>query len=217
MREPAFLSDTRAAYDTVAATYAERVSSELGRRPLDRALLNAFAEMVLQGGGGSVADIGCGPGHLTDYLHQAGLRVSGLDLSPAMVAEARRLYPHLNFEQASMTALPLEDGALAALVAWYSTIHLPTERLSGVFAEFHRVLAPGGLVVLAFQAGHERVHLEQAYGHAVSVVAYRRPPDQVAELLDAAGLACSMRMVRQPDPDEKVPQAYLLARRGEPE
>lgn len=110
-----------------------------------------------------------------------------------------------------MTALDLTDGVLGGIVAWYSIIHTPPERLPVVFAEFHRVLGPGGHLLLAFQVGDERVHLEQAYGHALSLDAYRLPSDRVAELVGQAGLVVVARLVREPEEPEKVPQAYLLA------
>jgi hypothetical protein len=75
------------------------------------------------------------------------------------------------------------------------------------------VLGPGGHLLLAFQAGDERVHLERAYGHAVSLDAYRLPPDDVARLLSQAGLDVQARLLREPAGGEKVRQAYLLARR----
>jgi hypothetical protein len=65
MAEPSFLDDTRAAYDSVAADYAKRFQAELTGKPMDRALFSAFAELALAAGGGPVADIGCGPGHVT--------------------------------------------------------------------------------------------------------------------------------------------------------
>ena len=61
--------------------------------------------------------------------------------------------------------------------------------------------------------GDERVHLQQAYGHALSLDAYRLTPDRIEEQLAAAGLAVHVRVVRDPTPREKTPQAYLLARR----
>jgi SAM-dependent methyltransferase len=96
-------------------------------------------------------------------------------------------------------------------VAWYSVIHTPPEHLPAVLAEFRRVLAPGGHALLAFQVGDFRVHLEQAYGHAVSLDAYRWDPDRIAGLLAEAGLVPRARLVREPEPPEKVPQAYVLA------
>ncbi|MDB5125744.1 MAG: Methyltransferase type 11 [Mucilaginibacter sp.] len=214
-----YLRTTRAAYDTVAADYAELLAAELQAKPLDRAMLAVFAELVLASGAGPVADLGCGPGRVTAHLHASGVTVFGVDLSPEMVAVARRTYPELRFEEGSMTGLELPDDAVAGVVAWYSTVHTPPELLPQVFAEFHRVLAPGGHLLLAFKAGDERRHLERAYGHELSLDVYWMPPDRVAELLQGAGLAVEARLVREPDESERPRQgrqAYLLCRKVPP-
>jgi SAM-dependent methyltransferase len=214
MAEPSFLDDTRAAYDSVAADYAKRFQAELTGKPMDRALFSAFAGLALAAGGGPVADIGCGPGHVTAYLNELGVPAFGIDLSPEMVAVARRSYPGLRFDQGSMTGLDLPDGHLGGIVAMYSIIHIPPDVLPDVFAEFHRALAPGGHLMLAFQAGDERRHVTEAFGRAVSVDAYRLPPDRVAGLLTEAGLIMSAQLVREPYEGLETDQrAYLLARK----
>ena len=212
MTEPLYLRTTRAAYDAVAVEYAERFRSELEARPLERAMLAAFAELVRGAGAGAVADLGCGPGRVTAYLHSLGLAAYGVDLSPQMIALARQEHPGLRFDEGSMTALDVPDGALGGVVAWYSVIHTPPESLPMVIAEFHRVLAPGGHLLLAFQAGNEPLHPARAFDHAVSL-AYRWSPDLVAELLSQAGLAEVARLLREPGRGERFPHACLLARK----
>jgi SAM-dependent methyltransferase len=215
--EPDFLRDTRASYDAVAAEYAERLRDELAAKPLDRAMLAGFAELVRAAGPGPVADIGCGAGRVTAHLNDLGLPAFGIDLSPQMVAVARESYPGLRFEVGSMLALDLPDGALSGVLAWYSAIHVPDERLPEAFAEFCRVLAPGGLALLAFQVGDEPRHVAQALGHEISLDLHHRRPDQVAELLGRAGLVVRARLIRERDEEgeftEREPQAFLLARK----
>jgi SAM-dependent methyltransferase len=209
--EPEYARSTRAAFNIVAVDHTRLLSPELATKPLDRALLTAFAELVRAAGGRPVADLGCGPGRVTAYLHSLGLATFGVDLSPAMVAVARQAYPALRFDERSMSALDLSDGILGGIVAWYSIIHLPPELLSATFAEFHRVLVPGGTVLLAFQVGAERVRLTEAHGHAISLDAYRLAPDRVVEFLTQAGFRVRAQVIREPEKFEKVPQAYLLA------
>ena len=154
---------------------------------------------------------------MTAHLNDLGLAAFGIDLSPQMVAVARESYPGLRFEVGSMLALDLPDGALSGLLAWYSTIHVPDERLPEAFAEFYRVLAPGGLALLAFQVGDEPRHVAQALGHEICLDLYHRRPDQVAGLLGRAGLVVRARLIREPDEEgeftERTPQAFLLARK----
>lgn len=79
------------------------------------------------------------------------------------------------------------------------------------------MLAPGGHLLLAFQAGDEPLHLTEAFGHAISLDFHRRQPDSVAELLSQAGLVMRARLLRERDDDgdftEKTQQAFLLARK----
>ncbi len=84
-------------YDLVADEYVRRIFDELRHKPLDRELLDRFAARVRDVG--PVCDIGCGPGHVAGYLHERGVQVCGVDLSPAMVERASRLTPNIEFQQ----------------------------------------------------------------------------------------------------------------------
>jgi SAM-dependent methyltransferase len=205
------LDETRTAYDVVAADYADLLRDRLADSPYERAVLGAFAELVPAGA--RVADVGCGPGRITTHLHDLGLDVFGVDLSPGMIAVARRDHPHIRFDVGSMTGLDLPDEALGGLVAWYSIIHTPPERRPAVFAELHRVLAPGSPLLLAFQVGDERVHIQEGYGHSVSLHAYRLDPDRIAAELAEAGLPVHARLIEEQQPAAKTPQAYVVARK----
>jgi cyclopropane fatty-acyl-phospholipid synthase-like methyltransferase len=79
----------RESYDRLADKYARRIFNELQQKPLDRELLSRFAAEIARGG--EVCDMGCGPGHVARYLHDAGAAVFGLDISPRMLAQARQL------------------------------------------------------------------------------------------------------------------------------
>ncbi|SMC77898.1 Methyltransferase domain-containing protein [Lentzea albidocapillata] len=193
-------------YDAVASLYAELFSDMLDTRPLERAMLAAFAELA----DGPVADLGCGPGHLTAHLHSLGLDAFGLDLSPAMIALAREAHPELRFDQGSMTALDLADGVLGGILAFYSVIHMPPDELPAVFAEFFRVLAPGGHLLLGFYAGDDPE--PQEFDHKVTL-AYRWSPSSLADLLAKAGFAEVGRLVREPVEGERFLQAQLLVRK----
>lgn len=212
MTEPADVTETRAAYDQVAADYAAILDDHLAGQAIERAVLNLFAETV----SGPVADVGCGPGRVTAYLDSVGVKAFGLDLSPGMIEVARKRYPGLEFSVASMTALPLDDGALGGLMAWYSIIHTPPERQPEIFAEFARVVEPGGMLLVAFQAADDaHLRLEHAYGHDVEYDVYRLSATRVVRELTAAGFEELWRTTRQPS-DElgyKTEQAYVGLRR----
>ncbi|MCL7424823.1 class I SAM-dependent methyltransferase [Streptomyces sp. YS415] len=216
MSEHDALSVTREAYDAAASLYAQMFRDELRDRPLDRAMLSVFAEAVGVSGGGQVADLGCGPGHVTAHLDQLGLAVLGVDASPAMITSARQAYPGLRFDVGSMVALEIADGALAGVLSRWSVIHTPPAELPVILAEFHRVLAPGGHLLIGFWATDGPAQPTEVFDHAVAP-AYRWWPDHLAALLRTAGLAEVARMVREPQPTDRrqFKEVYLLARKAE--
>ena len=196
-------------YDAAARGYAEHLADELAHKPLDRALLDRFCEGTR---GGTVADLGCGPGHVARYLADRGARVIAIDLSPNMISCARELHPELDARVGDMTALDLPDASLAGAVLFYAIVHTPPDALS--FRELRRVLAPGGLALVAFHAGSERVHVDELFGAQVSLDFQFHDPAAVAGALADAGLAVIEHTVRDPYPDVEYPsrRAYLLAK-----
>lgn len=203
------LGATAHAYDSVAVLYTELARNELDAHPLDRALLAAFAEHVHGTGGGPVAELGCGSGRITAHLRDLDLDASGVDLSPVMIGLARETYPDLRFEVGSMNALDLSDNELTGVVSWYSVIHAPPEDLPSYLAEFRRLLAPGGHLLLAFFESEGDPVTE--FDHKV-VTAYRWPIDHLATLAGEAGFAEVGRMLREPVEGERFRHGRLLMR-----
>ena len=202
----------RDTWDAVASEYARLVPDLRTETAEDRAVLDAFVDLV---DGGVVADVGCGTGRVTSHLQDAGLSMLGLDLSPAMLSVASAAHPHLALTVGDAVALPIRSGSLGGLVAWYSIINLTPAELPGVLAECARVLRPGAPLVLAFQcAAGERVDRTSAYGVSVPMTYFRHDADLVAEALGSAGLALHTDVRREPSlPHESTPQALLIARR----
>ncbi|MFF3314710.1 class I SAM-dependent methyltransferase [Streptomyces sp. NPDC003035] len=209
------LSATLEAYDAAAPTYARLFRDTLRDSPLDRAMLGAFAEAVRASGDGQVADLGCGPGHVTAHLDELGLTAFGVDASPAMIELARQAYPDLRFDLGSMAALDIADGAVGGVLSRWSIIHTPPDELPVVLKEFHRVLAPGGHLLVGFWAGDDPSHPTQVFDHAVAP-AYRWSPDHLAAMLRTSGLAEVARMVREPQPTDRrqFQEIHLLARKA---
>jgi SAM-dependent methyltransferase len=206
-----WLSATRASYDIDALGYAEKVRGLLDARPYLRASLALFAELVRDAGDGLVADVGCGPGYVTHYLHRLGVDAFGIDLSPEMVDIARRDHPDLRFEVGTMTDLDLADGSVTGVLAFWSVIHVPDHAVPGVFAEFQRVLRPGCPLLVGFHVGDGTRHTSEGYsGRPIDVDSHRRRPDEVARWLREAGFTIEAELVMRPDDD--VPGAIIFAR-----
>jgi SAM-dependent methyltransferase len=203
------LQQTRHAYDTVARSFADLLPGLDAETALDVAVLDDFAARCRAAGPGRVADVGCGTGRVSAHLAAAGLDVVGFDLSPGMVRTAREDHPGLVFEVAPLHALPLADGALGGLLAWYSLIHTPPAGLPAAAAEFARVTRPGAALLTGFQAGAgERVVRSSGYGHDVEFTNHRHDPGRVAEALIAAGFDV---VVRAAQGFESTPQHFVTA------
>ena len=127
-------------YDRLASEYADHLFSELGRKPLDRQLLDRFARTSAPG---DICDMGCGPGQVARYLRDAGAGVFGIDLSTRMIEEARKRNPDIRFQQGDMMALDLADNQLAGIAAFYAIVNIPRESLPLIFAEMYSSLAAG--------------------------------------------------------------------------
>jgi SAM-dependent methyltransferase len=212
--DPLGFHTVRDAYDTVAMDYAALLPDTRAEAPLDLAMIDAFAEVVTSGDDVRVLDAGCGAGRMSRYLAERGCLVEGVDLSPGMVAMARRDHPGLVFTVGSLTDLPYSDDRFAGVMLWYSIIHTPPTGLARIFAEASRVLRPGGHVLVGFQAGEGTRDVSAAYrrfGHEVQLERHLHTADQVAAQLEAAGLREVCRLVRRAQGGERDDQAVLLA------
>jgi SAM-dependent methyltransferase len=207
----------RDSYDSAASVYADHLFTELEQKPLDRHLLNRFAEAVR--GQGWVVDLGCGPGHVAKYLRDQGVSVIGVDLSAEMVKVAGHLCPGIDFRVGDMRRLDFDDASLAGVVAFYSIVHFDSAELSAVFREVHRVLLQDGLALISFHIGDQVVHVDDLFGAPVSLDFRFHAPDEVIEALRRAHFRVTEKVEREPYEGAEHPsrRCYLLARAAEAE
>lgn len=205
---------TQASYDRVAVQYADAFYEELSRKPFDRELLDRY--VALLSGRGAVWELGCGPGHVGRYLWERGVAIHGLDLSAQMVACAQRLNTEITFTQGTMLTLPVEDSSLAGIVSFYAIIHLTRTEAREALREFHRALAAGGHLLLAFHGGDGEIHTDQWFGEPVDVSATLFAPDEMARYAEEAGFTVVELLERPPyDFEHQTQRVYLLARKPE--
>ncbi|WJK35181.1 class I SAM-dependent methyltransferase [Solwaraspora sp. WMMA2065] len=194
------LRGVRVAYDTVAGDYAARMPDTRVEAPLDLAMIDTFAEAVRSSVDPLVLDAGCGAGRMSRYLADRDCRVVGVDLSPGMIAMARRDHRGLPFAVGSLADLPFPDSRFAGVLLWYSTIHAPPAGQGRVFAEAARVLHPGGRAARGVPAGPSRPgrRTRGPGGHAGDgAVTPGCPPDPVVR----AGIrSCRDVTRRRPSP-----------------
>lgn len=211
---------SKEAYGRSAGRHLAAVGSTVSDRfeaAADLELLTAFARGAAARGGLAL-DAGCGTGRIARLLDDQGAAVVGVDVAPGMVDVARREHPHLPFAVGELARLPLAAGGLDTVISWYSIITTPPAALAAVWSELARVLAPDGVVLVAFQAGDgSTVARPDAYGSGIDLTLQRHDPTQVAHGLRRAGLDVDEPTVRGPLLDhEDSPQAFVIARRSAP-
>ncbi|MXG88676.1 DUF480 domain-containing protein [Nocardioides sp. YIM 123512] len=204
----------RASYDAIAAAYAEALTGELPALPFERWLLDRVAA---DADGGPVVEVGCGPGHVTAHLAEAGADATGLDLSPGMVEQARSRYPDGVYETGDLRRLmrPTSAPGWSAVLAWYSLIHSAASELPDAIGALTRPLLPGGLLVLAMHTGDAVRHLDAWFDVPVDLDFVLHDRAQVVALVEAAGLVDVEWYVRGPvaSRGETTQRLYVVARR----
>ena len=173
------------AYDAHAELYASLFLAALDRDEQTVRWLSTFAALAAPRTG-PVLDVGCGPGHLTRHLVDHGLDAAGVDVSPGQITEARRAFPDLWFQVGDLTALQAGDGHLGGIVSHYSLIHLPPDRLDGVFREWRRALEPLAPVYLSFFGSRSPGAHGTPFDHRV-ITAYEFDPRAIGAQLTDAG------------------------------
>jgi len=156
----------------------------------DRHLFRDSRAWVCAQAGGRTLEVAIGTG-LNLPLYPAGITLTGIDFSPAMLDLARRRAGELgaaaDLREADAQALPFDGDAFDTVVCTFSLCAIPDHRRA--LAEMHRVLRPGGLLLLADHvAGSARP--TRAVQRLLEVVTVplqgehflRRPLDQVKDL-----------------------------------
>jgi SAM-dependent methyltransferase len=199
-------------YGLTAAEYAEAFYQELDGKPLDRVLLRRFAARAKNKG--RTADIGCGCGHTTAYLRHCGVKdLVGIDLSPDMIAQAKRLNPYLNFEVGNILSLGEVGGTFGSILAFYSIVHFNFTEVESAFHEFFRTLKAGGELLFSFHIGEEKTELDEFLGVKTRITFYYFNVDHIHEMLNSAGFRIAETVIRYPYTDVEFPskRAYITA------
>lgn len=206
-------SDLQQGYDLVASAYAEQFRDELEHKPFDQKMLDWLLEKVAQGG--TICDIGCGPGQITRYLHERGTQVHGIDLSDEMVRQASAAHPEIKFTQGDMLRLEgIDDNSFSGIAAFYSIIHIPRPAVATALSEMRRVLSPGGVLLLTHHIGSDTIHRDEFLGKQVSIDFFFFETSEMKSYLIKSGFDLEEVIERDPYPEVEFQsrRAYIFAR-----
>lgn len=206
--------DVAESYSQVAKDFAKKIFHELEDKPRDQEILGEFAKML--GVGACISDLGCGPGQIARFLHEKGLKVSGIDISPGMVAWAKNLNPEIEFQVGSMLDLPLLESSVDGATAFYSLIHISPSDLLQALNEIKRVVRPLGYFLFSFHIGKDKVHLSEWWGHKVNLDFYHYTPEYMEEVVLQSGwkiIKINQRPPYAPEIEVQTERAYFLLQR----
>lgn len=100
-----------------------------------------------------VLDVGCGCGRDTKYLLERGINTIGIDLSKAMIEQARKYVPNATFLQMDMRKLEFEKASFSGALAMASVFHISKKQMPDLLTEFRRVLKDNGLLYICVMVG----------------------------------------------------------------
>ncbi len=133
-------------YDVLAETY-------LGVRRTDSEDVRLLTELLERlPAGARVLDAGCGAGVPVASLLSERFHVVGVDISERQVVLARENVRAAEFLQADLVTLDLPDASFDAIVSFYAIIHVPRDEHPTLLANFHRMLVPGGFMLVSMGA-----------------------------------------------------------------
>lgn len=155
---------------------------------------------------GRALDAACGTGRHAAYLHSLGHEVLGVDVSANMLALARAKVPESDFRQGHVCQLPVPDQDIDLVVCALALTHVPD--LAAAFAEFSRVLRPGGHLVIADSRMDYRIVTQLPDGQYGYLPHYKRMTSEYLTTALALGLQVRhCEELRHPwqDPSEAPP------------
>ncbi|MFI6866992.1 class I SAM-dependent methyltransferase [Nocardia sp. NPDC050406] len=198
-------------FGQVARAYDTRALQRIVYRPPQ----DQMVAELRAAGSRRIADIGCGTGILTARI-QRELRpevIYGVDASEGMLAQARRRSEQVRWVCGPAEQLPFADGELDAVITT-SAFHFFDH--PAALAEFHRVLAPGGLVAIAtLHPSSATTRPIQRLTRSPLFPAHAPSPYDTRKLVERAGFRMQdqRKVSRPPLPDFLVPDVITVARR----
>ena len=200
-------------YDLASAEYSKKFSKELDGKPLDRSLLERFAQALPENA--RILDFGCGSGQTTRFLYNKGKRgIVGLDLSMKTIEIARAKHKGTAFEVDDILDSKFPDVSAEGILAFYAIVHFTYREIEKALSEWQRLLKPEGKLLFCFHVGKKSVEQKNFLGVKGADAAWNFfDPDRVITLVSKGGFAIDEALIRFPYEGAEHPsrRCYIFA------
>ncbi len=196
-----------AGYDALAGAYLDW-AARIDADPRER-MLEAFGARLADGS--RVLDLGCGAGIPSTRALAARFAVTGVDLSAAQLAIARREVPGATFIHDDLAAIDVPAASFDGVTALYAISHVPREEHAALFGRIARWLVPGGLFLATLGATDGPDWTGEWLGAPMFFSSHDAVTNR--RLLAAAGFELLVdEVVETREPEGPVPFLWVLAR-----
>jgi SAM-dependent methyltransferase len=207
-------SKTRQAYNLAAQRYHDLFHGEMHEKEYDRNLLDGFASHFDRNS--LICDAGCGPsGHIGRYVFEKGIPVLGVDIADRCVELARQHNPTMPFERGDIGESVFAERTFDGIIAYYSIINTPKDCVGRLFSEFHRILKPGGYLLIAVKAGTTEGYLTELLGIRTDIYFSLFTPDEIRRYYEEAGFCVELLEQRNPyDSEINADRIFAIGRKA---
>lgn len=188
---------TRQAYNVAAGRYHDLFGNELEEKEYDRRLLDAFSGLFEPGA--VLCDAGCGPSaHIGKYLCDKGLNVTGVDISDRCIELASVNAPGIRFVREDILRMSFPGENFDGIISFYSIIHTPKTNVCDIFAEFNRILKPGGYLLVVVKQGSEEGMKSGFLGTEAGIYFTLFTEAEIKQYFEETGFAIEWMETRNP-------------------
>lgn len=204
------------AYDLAADDYAANWWNEFEKKHFDRLILDWFAAQIPKN---EVAlEIGAGPGEVSGYLANRGVKCLGTDISSQMIENARNYFPDIQFEVQDFFNLTYGNESFFSVIAYYAIVNLSLDEIRSVFKETRRVLKDNGLFLFTFHIfeNEAETDVENFFNKEGNrLTFYYFKVDEMKSLVESSGFQIIDILIRYPYPNVEFgsKRAYFILRK----
>lgn len=171
---------TNNSYDKTAVDYYKRVS-EFELLPE----ITEFIKIVKKDG--EILDLGCGPGHHSNFFFNQNFKVTGIDLSSEMIKLAKKEFTDIDFKVMDISDLDFEVNTFDGIWASASLLHIPKNNIKLILKKIKEILVNNGILYISLKEGKgSEIFNDIRYGGVDKFYVYYKL-DEIKNILEDIG------------------------------